>query len=121
MKQHSLPEQFIKGLTTASLQGRAQIVPDQHTNIESSNELVFFLDGAHSPESMEACAKWFSLAVKEDKLDQTLFSQQPDNSKLSHELVNFHRTERARRQSTQVDHRYKLIISNCNCGSANIS
>ena len=52
----TLPEQFIKGLTSASLQGRAQIVPDQHIKSERSNELVFFLDGAHSPESMEVCA-----------------------------------------------------------------
>ena len=55
----TLPEQFIKGLTSASLQGRAHIVPDQHIKNERSNELVFFLDGAHSPESMEVCATWF--------------------------------------------------------------
>ncbi|OMO76583.1 Folylpolyglutamate synthetase [Corchorus olitorius] len=61
-----LPEQFIKGLTTASLQGRAQIVHDQFTDIESPGDLVFYLDGAHSPESMEACARWFSLCIKED-------------------------------------------------------
>ncbi|KAA3478285.1 folylpolyglutamate synthase [Gossypium australe] len=57
-----LPEPFIKGLTTASLQGRAQIVPD----IESPENLVFYLDGAHSPESMEACARWFSLCTRDD-------------------------------------------------------
>ncbi|TYG65774.1 hypothetical protein ES288_D06G213600v1 [Gossypium darwinii] len=57
-----LPEPFIKGLTTASLQGRAQIVPD----IESPGNLVFYLDGAHSPESMEACARWFSLCTRDD-------------------------------------------------------
>jgi len=28
--------------------------------------LVFYLDGAHSPESMEICAKWFSHATKDD-------------------------------------------------------
>ncbi|KAG7549663.1 Mur-like catalytic domain superfamily [Arabidopsis thaliana x Arabidopsis arenosa] len=61
-----LPEQFIKGLATASLQGRAQVVPDQYTESRTSGDLVFYLDGAHSPESMEACAKWFSVAVKGD-------------------------------------------------------
>ena len=81
MKQHTLPEKFIKGLTTASLQGRAQIVPDQFINDEIPNELVFFLDGAHSPESMEACTKWFSLAIKDE--DQILFHQKPDNSNFS--------------------------------------
>lgn len=53
----SLPEPFIKGLTTANLQGRANIIPDQH--IDNPEDLVFYLDGAHSPESMEVCGKWF--------------------------------------------------------------
>lgn len=110
MKQHSLPDQFIKGLTAASLQGRAQIVPDQHIIIESQNELVFFLDGAHSPESLEACARWFSLAVKEDNLDQTLLHQKPDNLKVSNnELTSFCDGERAGRQCTQVGHRFSVL------------
>ncbi|KAJ6772709.1 FOLYLPOLYGLUTAMATE SYNTHASE-RELATED [Salix koriyanagi] len=58
LKQDSpLPEQFIKGLTTASLQGRAQKVPDQYIDAESYGDLVFYLDGAHSPESMEIYGK----------------------------------------------------------------
>ncbi|VVA97224.1 unnamed protein product [Arabis nemorensis] len=56
----TLPEPFIKGLATASLQGRGQVVPDLYGD---PGKLVFYLDGAHTPESMEACAKWFSLAV----------------------------------------------------------
>ncbi|KAJ0979565.1 hypothetical protein J5N97_015039 [Dioscorea zingiberensis] len=65
-----LPEQFIKGLTMATLQGRAQIVPDPHIRMQSecfsNGGLVFYLDGAHSPESLETCAAWFSHAVRED-------------------------------------------------------
>uniref|UniRef100_M4EIY1 Folylpolyglutamate synthase n=1 Tax=Brassica campestris TaxID=3711 RepID=M4EIY1_BRACM len=61
-----LPEKFIKGLATTSLQGRAQVVPDQFIETRTSGDVVFYLDGAHSPESMEVCAKWFSLAVKGD-------------------------------------------------------
>ncbi|GJN09336.1 hypothetical protein PR202_ga27336 [Eleusine coracana subsp. coracana] len=48
-----LPDQFIRGLSCASLQGRAQVVPDSQLNSEEkdeSNSLVFYLDGAHSPE-----------------------------------------------------------------------
>ncbi|XP_037437467.1 folylpolyglutamate synthase-like [Triticum dicoccoides] len=63
-----LPDQFIRGLSSASLQGRAQIVPDSQVNSEEKDQdssLVFYLDGAHSPESMEICAKWFSHATKE--------------------------------------------------------
>ena len=48
------------------MQGRAQIVPDHLIESESPGDLVFYLDGAHSPESMDVCAKWFCLATKED-------------------------------------------------------
>lgn len=30
-------------------------------------DLIFYLDGAHSPESMEACGRWFSTAVRGNK------------------------------------------------------
>ncbi|KAF0932863.1 hypothetical protein E2562_012186 [Oryza meyeriana var. granulata] len=65
-----LPDQFISGLSSASLQGRAQIVTDsQVSSGEEDNDcsLVFYLDGAHSPESMEICARWFSHVTKEDR------------------------------------------------------
>ncbi|XP_058723992.1 folylpolyglutamate synthase-like isoform X2 [Vicia villosa] len=67
----NLPDEFIKGLSSAHFSGRAQIVCDSSlysdcSEITSENcgELIFYLDGAHSPESMDACAKWFSNAVK---------------------------------------------------------
>ncbi|CAN1170748.1 Folylpolyglutamate synthase [Linum perenne] len=72
----SLPEQFIKGLTTASFQGRAQIVRDEYVNCENDGDLIFYLDGAHSPESMDICARWFSGVVNGgkqlDKVPQVL-------------------------------------------------
>ena len=90
-----MPELFIKGLTTASLQGRAQIVPDQNIDIESPGDLVFYLDGAHTFESMEICARWFSNAIKED-------SQPQDNFRASHELVQMAPDKRSRKNSIQV-------------------
>lgn len=70
-RQTSLPQQFIEGLANASLQGRAQIVPDPFISLDDQNcntgGLVFYLDGAHSPESMEMCARWFSHVVKEEE------------------------------------------------------
>lgn len=68
----NLPDEFIRGLSTANFSGGSQIVCDSSlysdcSEIMSENcggELIFYLDGAHSPESMEACAKWFSNAVK---------------------------------------------------------
>ncbi|XP_020703144.1 folylpolyglutamate synthase isoform X2 [Dendrobium catenatum] len=79
----SLPEQFIRGLASASLQGRAQIVPDPHFDMQSSSHgsggLFFYLDGAHSPESMVECARWFSHAVKENACLVNLPEEQPNN------------------------------------------
>ncbi|XP_042487173.1 folylpolyglutamate synthase-like isoform X2 [Macadamia integrifolia] len=72
----SLPEQFVRGLTTASLQGRAQIITDPYVR---SGDLVFYLDGAHSPESMEVCARWFCLAIK-DNVQQQNFLEKPQNA-----------------------------------------
>ncbi|KAK1436161.1 hypothetical protein QVD17_01937 [Tagetes erecta] len=85
-QNNSLPQQFIKGLTTATLQGRAQIIPDPSPDIESVGDLVFYLDGAHSPESMEVCANWFSLAIKD---------------------VPLHHGETANKDSTQI------LLFNC--------
>lgn len=63
----------MRGLQTARLSGRAEIVYDSALQSSemagdignTSGDLTFYLDGAHSPESMEACAGWFSRAVKE--------------------------------------------------------
>jgi folylpolyglutamate synthase len=73
-----LPEPFKGGLSMANIPGRAQVIPDsymmhnEHSNITEaenadSGRLVFYLDGAHSPESMEVCAKWFSHAIKTER------------------------------------------------------
>lgn len=86
MGQNSLPEQFINGLASAKLQGRAQIVPDHSINSETAGSLVFYMDGAHSPESMEVCGRWFSLAVKEDN-QQQMHHQLQDRSTSFHESV----------------------------------
>ncbi|KAK6941765.1 hypothetical protein RJ641_027142, partial [Dillenia turbinata] len=73
-QEADLPDAFLRGLATARLPGRAQIVHDiplPLNNVfratKSSGDLIFYLDGAHSPESMEACARWFSDIVKENK------------------------------------------------------
>ncbi|KAK9671127.1 hypothetical protein RND81_12G008500 [Saponaria officinalis] len=61
----NLPDAFLRGLSKARLSGRAQIVHDTipKSSNTSSGDLTFFLDGAHSPESIDACARWFSEAV----------------------------------------------------------
>ncbi|XP_059628076.1 folylpolyglutamate synthase isoform X2 [Cornus florida] len=104
----SLPEQFIKGLTTANLQGRAQIIPHQFNEIESAGDLIFYLDGAHSPESMEVCANWFSLAIKEGNQQQHSLNSQPnDNTRTSNELAQSFHHETSRKDSKQI------LLFNC--------
>lgn len=100
-QNRALPHQFIKGLTTATLQGRAQIMPDPSLGIESLGDLVFYLDGAHSPESMEVCANWFSLAIKEDD------RQHHDASKTSNEIVPLNHGQTSTKDSAQI------LLFNC--------
>ncbi|KAK4353812.1 hypothetical protein RND71_026006 [Anisodus tanguticus] len=104
-----LPEQFVKGLATAALQGRAQIVPDQLIESESSGELVFYLDGAHSPESMDVCAKWFSLAIKGDYKQHKSYASNPGHNELgtSHDPVEVSHHEASKKSSTQ------FLLFNC--------
>ncbi|KAI6696393.1 hypothetical protein NL676_016512 [Syzygium grande] len=49
-----LPPAFVRGLSTARISGRAQIVHDNGSadTSENSVELTFYLDGAHSPENV---------------------------------------------------------------------
>lgn len=101
MEQSSLPEQFIKGLTEATLQGRAQIVLDQYMNPENLGDLVFYLDGAHSPESMEICARWFSMSIKEDS-KHTLDIQPLVQSPCSHYLAQRQDVGRSMKNSAKV-------------------
>ncbi|KAJ6425945.1 hypothetical protein OIU84_026508 [Salix udensis] len=78
----NLPEAFLRGLSTAHLSGRAQIVHDSSSSssnissevAETLGDLIFYLDGAHSPESIEACAKWFSVVVKGNDQSPSLVS-----------------------------------------------
>lgn len=81
-----MPEAFKRGLSTARLSGRAQIVNDaplktckSEGNEISSGNLIFYLDGAHSPESMDACARWFSDAVKAEKTTLQASSSEVNN------------------------------------------
>ncbi|TKV93030.1 hypothetical protein SEVIR_9G200100v4 [Setaria viridis] len=88
----ALPDQFIKGLSSACLQGRAQIVPDPQVNSENDKDgnssLVFYLDGAHSPESMEMCARWFAHVTNYDRM-QPVSLKQPHADRNSKKILLF--------------------------------
>lgn len=102
----SLPEQFVKGLTTASLQGRAQIVPDQYISTEGPGDLVFYMDGAHSPESMVVCGRWFSHVIK--KVEKPVnYHPTSDNSSMSFEMARGLHNSASENCSTQI------LLFNC--------
>ncbi|XP_062205110.1 folylpolyglutamate synthase-like isoform X2 [Phragmites australis] len=88
----TLPDQFIEGLSSACLQGRAQIIPDPQLNSEHdkhrNSSLVFYLDGAHSPESMEICARWFSHVTNSDGVKE-VSSEQPHSGNNSKKILLF--------------------------------
>lgn len=42
-----------------------QIVQETVATTTGPSQLVLYLDGAHTPESMEACAKWFADASRD--------------------------------------------------------
>ncbi|KAL5137929.1 Folylpolyglutamate synthase [Glycine soja] len=116
----NLPHEFIRGLSTAYFSGRAQIVYDSYPNSDGSEifsknyggELIFYLDGAHSPESMEACAKWFSNAVRRYEILPHLSfkvenaEESSENGHLLHESKTLGQFEKSFRQ---VDSSIQLL------------
>ncbi|KAF6161130.1 hypothetical protein GIB67_007771 [Kingdonia uniflora] len=104
----SLPEQFIKGLATTSLQGRAQIIPDPYFDTDNHGDLVFYLDGAHSPESMDMCGKWFARAIEDDISQRNSVEERPhDYSRASSNLVQNDANGDSRKKLTQI------LLFNC--------
>lgn len=52
-----MPAEFYGGLKDASLRGRCELIKDEENRIE------WYLDGAHTDESLEAAGRWFGQAV----------------------------------------------------------
>ncbi|KZT12772.1 FolC bifunctional protein [Laetiporus sulphureus 93-53] len=52
--ENGLPESFVEGLQRTKWPGRCQTVPDP-----KHSTLTWFLDGAHTKESLECCMQWF--------------------------------------------------------------
>nr|XP_011467347.1 PREDICTED: folylpolyglutamate synthase isoform X3 [Fragaria vesca subsp. vesca] len=111
--EDKLPESFYRGLSTAHLSGRAEIVYDTSSKSFSSSkvsecssgDLIFYLDGAHSPESMEVCGKWFSGAIKANQ-KRSSCSRAEDRWSNGHLQ---HRTEEV--ESTTISK--QILLFNC--------
>lgn len=64
----TLPLQFIKGLEQASWPGRCQAV--------QTKEATYFVDGAHTFESLDVAADWFASVYNPQKPVTLVFNQQ---------------------------------------------
>lgn len=53
-KGDALPESFVKGLEGAQWPGRCQTVVDPNRK-----NITWYLDGAHTVESLACCVQWF--------------------------------------------------------------
>lgn len=60
----SVNDKFTNAFNKCQFNGRFQI-------IEGSNDITYFLDGAHTRDSMEICADWFSKQLK-NKTDKKI-------------------------------------------------
>ncbi|KAB5549701.1 Mur ligase [Coniochaeta sp. 2T2.1] len=66
-----MPQQFYEGLKEASLRGRCELIKDEEEGIE------WYLDGAHTDESLEATGEWFGHTSGDDDARRILvFNQQ---------------------------------------------
>ncbi|SCU95944.1 LAMI_0F04522g1_1 [Lachancea mirantina] len=68
-----LPQKFIEGLQNTEWSGRCQTVKD--------GQITWYIDGAHTKESIEAASGWFkSVAVNSASKKILLFNQQTRNA-----------------------------------------
>ncbi|KAI8104349.1 hypothetical protein M9434_002907 [Picochlorum sp. BPE23] len=59
LKDFCIPKEYRKGIESARWPGRAEIFDDA-----KEDNITYFVDGAHTSESLAACASWFSSASK---------------------------------------------------------
>jgi folylpolyglutamate synthase len=60
-----VPEGFKKGLKEVKWPGRAQQLPIKDTKYANNKALTWYLDGAHTVESLGVCADWFKSIIVE--------------------------------------------------------
>ena len=61
-----LSEAYRAGLAAVRWPGRAQVEVDDPPPHGAGDDLTFYLDGAHTPESVTACAEWFAEVCESD-------------------------------------------------------
>lgn len=68
----TLPDEFVRGLENAKWPGRCQIIEDPTRKCD----LTWFIDGAHTEDSVRNGSKWFTQATNKQNKRVLLFNQQ---------------------------------------------
>lgn len=69
----SLPEEFVTGLESARWDGRCQVI----RNFKGYDRITWYVDGAHTIESIDGASNWFkNVITKRDLPKVLLFNQQ---------------------------------------------
>lgn len=83
IEEEELPENFVKGLEDVSWPGRCQIIRENKDNSDNINnnehDITWFIDGAHTKESIQSGSKWFCQVTNPNKKRVLLFNQQTRN------------------------------------------
>jgi folylpolyglutamate synthase len=69
----SMPPEFVTGLSTASLRGRSEVL--------TADGVEWYLDGAHTTDSLVGVGKWFAQAAAEDDAVNILLFNQQDKDR----------------------------------------
>ena len=77
-----------KGIATAVLPGRFEILNENRAKASELNEPLFIVDGAHNPDAMRALVSEYSEFVKEQGIDNTIFVFGCMKDKNSAEMVD---------------------------------
>lgn len=67
----TLPPEFVTGLTTTHWPGRCQVLPDR-----LRSDLTWFIDGAHTKESIQGATHWFTTITNPAHSRVLYFNQQ---------------------------------------------
>lgn len=82
-----LPDEFVKGLEKARWDGRCQIITDK----KDYEHITWYIDGAHTMESINVASQWFKSEVSKKKTTKILLFNQQSRENASALLEKLYR------------------------------
>lgn len=87
LEENGLPEEFVKGLEKATWDGRCQIISDR----AGFDHITWYIDGAHTLESVNVASNWFKTEVSTRKTTKILLFNQQSRENASALLERLYR------------------------------